>query len=134
LNSYRVQTDQKIHLEEPIVLKERTMPSRPLISEDWKLYNTQLTSLRGVAWLVVLAGHIIQVINYRLPPAGSLQRSLRTLVACAFSAEGAVLLFFALNGCVLAISPNNVTKLHRRAVLGFYVKRMAHDGIGHGNA
>jgi peptidoglycan/LPS O-acetylase OafA/YrhL len=100
------------------------MPSWQVTADDPKLHNRQLTSLRGVACLVVLVGHVIQVIDYRLPSPGSFQRISREIVTSAFNAEGAVLLFFVLSGCVLAMSLRNVTIMNGRVVLGFYIKRV----------
>jgi len=100
------------------------MQTWPVIVDDPKLHNRQLTSLRGIACLVVLLGHVVQVINYRQPPLGSVEQLMREAVAGGLNAEGAVLFFFVLSGCVLAMSLNNLSQLNGRAILGFYVKRI----------
>lgn len=91
---------------------------------DNNLYVVQLTSLRGIACMVVLVGHVIQVINYRNVSAGWAVNWLSRLIRGSFNAEGAVLVFFVLSGCVLSLSLRNITRFDSRTVLGFYVKRV----------
>jgi len=94
------------------------------VVEDKHLYVAQLTSLRGLACLVVLVGHVIQVINYHdslLNPYLSLADNI---ITAAFNAQGAVLLFFVLSGCVLSLSLKNLSNLDPRQILSFYVKRV----------
>ncbi|WP_323991545.1 acyltransferase [Nguyenibacter sp. L1] len=89
-----------------------------------KAYLQQLTSLRGVACLVVLAGHVIQVIRYDPVPRTPGGRLIHDLVTYAFNAQAAVLLFFVLSGCVLSLSLRRVRRFDRDTVLGFYLKRV----------
>ncbi len=91
---------------------------------DHNLYVVQLTSLRGVACMVVLIGHVVQVVNYHHASAGKFLDGVRNLIAGTFNAEGAVLVFFVLSGCVLSLSLRNITQFNRPVVFGFYVKRI----------
>ncbi|MBB2200959.1 acyltransferase family protein [Gluconacetobacter tumulisoli] len=88
-----------------------------------KSYLQQLTSIRGVACLVVLVGHVIQVIRYDPLPSSPHRHWIRDLVTYAFNAQAAVLLFFVLSGCVLSLSLRRVITFDRQAIAGFYVKR-----------
>jgi peptidoglycan/LPS O-acetylase OafA/YrhL len=94
-----------------------------IILKDRNLYVVQLTSLRGIACLVVLVGHAIQVVNYHYTTSG-LADVLRQAVTGAVNAEGAVLVFFVLSGCVLALSLKNVTRFDLRIIGAFYIKRI----------
>lgn len=84
----------------------------------------QLTSLRGVACLVVLVGHVIQVVRYgdfsRASPLGFSE----SIIDGTFNAEGAVLLFFVLSGCVLSLSLLGVKDLDGFTIGAFYIKRI----------
>jgi peptidoglycan/LPS O-acetylase OafA/YrhL len=86
-------------------------------------YVLQLTSLRGIACMVVLAGHVVQVVNYHYTSTG-IVAFFRRAVTGAVNAEGAVLVFFVLSGCVLALSLKNLTGFESHIVGGFYVKRV----------
>ena len=94
------------------------------MAKDPNLYVAQLTSVRGLACLVVLVGHVIQVIHYHFAAAGFWSWLARALVTYAFNAEAAVLLFFVLSGCVLSLSLRNLKAPLLQPVLGFYVKRV----------
>ena len=94
------------------------------MAKDPNLYVSQLTSVRGIACLVVLVGHVIQVVRYHFTPVGPGPWLARALVTYAFNAEGAVLLFFVLSGCVLSLSLRRLTTPSLPSVLGFYVKRV----------
>lgn len=87
-------------------------------------YLHQLTSLRGVACLVVLFGHAIQVFRYQNPQRTGPQAAMHDIVTYAFNAEAAVVLFFVLSGCVLSLSLRKYTHLTGRIVGSFYVKRV----------
>lgn len=100
------------------------MPPPPDLAISRKPYLDQLTALRGLACLFVLAGHVIQVFNYMPAVAGSPSYWAGQVIRGLFNAEGAVLLFFVLSGCVLALSLQNAAGLGRRAVAGFYIKRV----------
>ncbi|MBM9400243.1 acyltransferase [Gluconacetobacter azotocaptans] len=88
-----------------------------------KTYLQQLTSIRGVACLVVLVGHVIQTIRYDPLPPSPHRHWVRDLVTYAFNAQGAVLLFFVLSGCVLSLSLRRVVTFDWQTVAGFYVRR-----------
>jgi peptidoglycan/LPS O-acetylase OafA/YrhL len=100
------------------------LTGKALVMTDQKLYLSQLTSLRGVACMVVLIGHVIQVFHYQDPGGGSFDALIRTIIKGAFNAEAAVLLFFVLSGCVLSLSLQSVASLDLRSTLAFYVKRV----------
>ncbi|MCE2566121.1 acyltransferase [Komagataeibacter sp. FNDCF1] len=87
-------------------------------------YLHQLTSLRGVACLVVLFGHAIQVFRYSQPTRPPGLAVVHDLVTYAFNAEAAVVLFFVLSGCVLSLSLRKYTHMTGRIVGSFYVKRL----------
>jgi peptidoglycan/LPS O-acetylase OafA/YrhL len=96
----------------------------PVSHEPPKTYVDQLTALRGIACLFVLFGHVIQVFNYTPASGGAFSNWAGFLIRGLFNAEGAVLLFFVLSGCVLAISLSLAGDLGGRVVAGFYVKRL----------
>ena len=96
--------------------------ARPASGED-RSYLTQLTSIRGLACMVVLFGHVIQVFRYA-PPDHSIFGWARTLVCGLFNAEAAVVLFFVLSGCVLSLSLRRTVRLEAGVVAGFYIKRV----------
>jgi peptidoglycan/LPS O-acetylase OafA/YrhL len=100
------------------------MPSRPAAADASKLYIGQLTAIRGIACLVVLFGHVIQIIHYGPLPGGIVPNALHVIITCALNAEGAVLLFFVLSGCVLAVSLRQVENFAPRVLVGFYIKRI----------
>jgi peptidoglycan/LPS O-acetylase OafA/YrhL len=77
-----------------------------------------------VACLVVLIGHVIQVINYHDSLLNPYLSAADTIVTAAFNAQGAVLLFFVLSGCVLSLSLKHLTDFDPRLILSFYVKRV----------
>ncbi|ARW18216.1 acyltransferase family protein [Komagataeibacter europaeus] len=87
-------------------------------------YLHQLTSLRGVACLVVLFGHAIQVFRYQNPQRTGARAAVHDIVTYAFNAEAAVVLFFVLSGCVLSLSLRKYTHLTGRIVGSFYIKRV----------
>ncbi|MBB2155764.1 acyltransferase [Gluconacetobacter diazotrophicus] len=87
-------------------------------------YLGQLTSLRGIACLVVLVGHVIQVIRYDPVPRSPWGRAVHDIVTYAFNAQAAVLLFFVLSGCVLSLSLRRVERFDWSALTGFYIKRV----------
>jgi peptidoglycan/LPS O-acetylase OafA/YrhL len=89
-----------------------------------KSYLQQLTSVRGVACLVVLVGHVIQTIRYDPVPRSSWGRVVHDVVTYAFNAQAAVLLFFVLSGCVLSLSLRRVVRFDWSTLTGFYVKRV----------
>ncbi|GBQ45389.1 acyltransferase family protein [Komagataeibacter sucrofermentans] len=87
-------------------------------------YLHQLTSLRGVACLVVLFGHAIQVFHYNNPQRTPVQAGVHDLITYAFNAEAAVVLFFVLSGCVLSLSLRKYAHMTARIVGSFYIKRI----------
>jgi peptidoglycan/LPS O-acetylase OafA/YrhL len=93
------------------------------IAKDRNLYLVQLTSLRGIACMVVLAGHAIQVVNYH-ETSRSIADICRRAITGGINAEGAVLVFFVLSGCVLALSLKNVSYFNVAIIRAFYVKRI----------
>jgi peptidoglycan/LPS O-acetylase OafA/YrhL len=92
--------------------------------ETPRSYVDQLTALRGIACLFVLFGHVIQVFNYKPVSGDAFSNGAGFLIRGFFNAEGAVLLFFVLSGCVLAISLSRAGELDWRVMAGFYVKRL----------
>jgi peptidoglycan/LPS O-acetylase OafA/YrhL len=72
----------------------------------------------------VLFGHVIQVFNYKPQAGGPLADGAGALIRGLFNAEGAVLLFFVLSGCVLAMSLERLTRFDGRIIAGFYIKRV----------
>jgi len=100
------------------------LPSLTGIESAGKRHIDQLTALRGLACLFVLAGHVIQVFNYRQAEAGGVSWWSGLLIRGLFNAEGAVLLFFVLSGCVLAMSLQQAGRLGGRVVAGFYIRRL----------
>lgn len=91
---------------------------------DRNLYVVQLTSLRGIACMVVLVGHAVQVVQYHNPSAGWAANFLRELITGTVNAEAAVVLFFVLSGCVLSLSLRNVTTFNLPIFAGYFVKRV----------
>ncbi|MBV0888194.1 acyltransferase [Komagataeibacter oboediens] len=87
-------------------------------------YLHQLTSLRGVACLVVLFGHAIQVFRYSNPQRNAPQAAVHDIVTYAFNAEAAVVLFFVLSGCVLSLSLRKYAHMTGRVIGSFYIKRV----------
>ena len=87
-------------------------------------YLHQLTSLRGIACLVVLFGHAIQVFRYHSPQRAPVQGGVHDLITYAFNAEAAVVLFFVLSGCVLSLSLRKYAHMTPRIVGSFYIKRI----------
>ncbi|GAA4488856.1 MULTISPECIES: acyltransferase family protein [Gluconacetobacter] len=87
-------------------------------------YLLQLTSLRGIACLVVLVGHVIQVIRYDPVTRGPWGRAAHDLVTYLFNAQAAVLLFFVLSGCVLSLSLQRVGRFDGAVLARFYIKRL----------
>lgn len=87
-------------------------------------YIGQLTALRGLACLFVLIGHVIQVFNYRPAPGAASTPWAGMVIRGLFNAQGAVLMFFVLSGCVLALSLKGTAQLGRGVVAGFYIKRV----------
>ena len=100
------------------------MPSVTETSGTERNYLHQLTSLRGVACLIVLFGHAIQVFRYSQPRRPAPQAMMHDLVTYAFNAEAAVVLFFVLSGCVLSLSLRKYTHMTGRIIGSFYVKRI----------
>ncbi|WP_041247468.1 acyltransferase family protein [Komagataeibacter medellinensis] len=100
------------------------MPSVTETSGTERNYLHQLTSLRGVACLVVLFGHAIQVFRYSQPSRPAPQAALHDLMTYAFNAEAAVVLFFVLSGCVLSLSLQKYTHMTGRIIGSFYIKRL----------
>ena len=97
---------------------------RTPVREDPNLYLSQLTSLRGIACLVVLVGHVLQVLHYDFAHSSAPDDWRRALLTYPFNAEGAVLIFFVLSGCVLALSLRRLERPELRPILSFYVKRV----------
>ena len=100
------------------------MPSVTETSGTERNYLHQLTSLRGVACLVVLFGHAIQVFRYSQPSRPASQAVVHDLMTYAFNAEAAVVLFFVLSGCVLSLSLRKYKHMTGRIIGSFYVKRI----------
>jgi peptidoglycan/LPS O-acetylase OafA/YrhL len=116
--------DCNTNVSSPFLEGEHAMPFRPAAADASKLYVGQLTAIRGIACLVVLIGHVVQIIHYGPVGGGLIGRDIDALILNALNAEGAVLLFFVLSGCVLAVSLRHVEHLEWRVVCGFYVKRI----------
>jgi peptidoglycan/LPS O-acetylase OafA/YrhL len=102
----------------------RALTAKALITTDKQLYLSQLTSLRGVACMLVLIGHVVQVFHYRDTSQSTFHGLISTVVSGAFNAEAAVLLFFVLSGCVLSLSLKGASSLGLRSTLAFYIKRI----------
>jgi peptidoglycan/LPS O-acetylase OafA/YrhL len=99
------------------------LTTKALVATDQQLYLSQLTSLRGIACIVVLIGHVVQVFHYRDTGGPPFQALINTVITGAFNAEAAVLLFFVLSGCVLSLSLRGASSLDLRSTFAFYVKR-----------
>ncbi|MGI4855387.1 MAG: acyltransferase family protein [Janthinobacterium lividum] len=89
-----------------------------------------LTSLRGVASLIVVATHILAVFD--LPrllqangaAAGSVSRIMAAFLERTFNGSAAVEIFFVLSGCVLAMSLKEGAASKPAWIKVFYIKRI----------
>jgi len=104
--------------------KGHWMPSSKLAAVTSGDYVDQLTAIRGLACLVVLFGHVVQVVSYAPFHGGVFATSAYYTVTDALNAEGAVLLFFVLSGCVLSLSLASIPAFNRRNLFAFYIKRV----------
>lgn len=82
----------------------------------------RLTSIRGIACVVVLLGHTTQVLRFDHAP-GAASGWLLPLLDVLCNAHAAVMLFFVLSGCVLAKSFQRDGAVRGRGLLAYYVKR-----------
>jgi peptidoglycan/LPS O-acetylase OafA/YrhL len=94
--------------------------------------NDKLTSIRGVACLIVAIWHSIFMFNvspglddYLVPFASrDLWTTLHQIMMMIFSGEGAVVVFFVLSGCVLSIQLNGLSSSSLTPVLTYYRRRI----------
>jgi peptidoglycan/LPS O-acetylase OafA/YrhL len=96
------------------------------------MYITKLTSLRGVACLVVLTGHCSDMFNATpgfddvvgVFGAGGFWPTVHQLILIAVNGQAAVSLFFAMSGYVLCLQLEKIEATASRPLIEFWWRRI----------
>ena len=92
------------------------------------MHIREISSIRGVAAVVVLLGHVFNVIDRQslgnLTPDGALYNRIFDVLGSAFNGPAAVEIFFVLSGLVLSLSLDRGGEDRPKWLASFYVKRV----------
>ena len=91
------------------------------------MHIRELSSIRGIAALVVLFGHVFAIIDRHSPiyaSASPITNSVFDFLGHSFNGNGAVEIFFVLSGLVLSLSLRKYDRIKLKTALGFYVRRV----------